>query len=94
MQRGGQVPVWEAGLLMPRGTESPSPLFLADKGPTLIICNVIVPSLSLDFGPRETLTEGPLSVAAQHTCAAAGVKVQTCAWPKEKERGIVAAAAC
>lgn len=48
MQRGGQV--WEAGLVMPRGTESPSPSLLADKSPTLIMCNVIVPPLPLEVG--------------------------------------------
>lgn len=34
----GPVPVWEAGLLMPGGKESPSPVLLA----ALVICNAIV----------------------------------------------------
>lgn len=43
--RGGLVPVWEAGVLMPGGKESPSTSLLADKKPELIMCNVIAPPL-------------------------------------------------
>lgn len=45
-----QVPVWEPGLLMPRGIKSPSPLLLADNGPALITYSVMVPALTLDVG--------------------------------------------
>ena len=67
MQRGGQVPVWEAGLLMPRGRESPSPALLADKGPALIMCNVIVPPLPLHGGPYTHCDRGaPLCYSSAH----------------------------
>lgn len=49
---GGVVPVWEAGVLMPPGKESPSTSLLADKGPELIMCNVRAPPLPpLGVGP-------------------------------------------
>lgn len=43
----GLVPVWEAGVSMPRGKESPSTPLLADKRAELIMCNVIAPPLPL-----------------------------------------------
>lgn len=74
---------------MPRGIESPSPLLLADKGPELIMCNVIALTLSLDVGPQTDCDRGASFCSSSshlHCCVWKGVQSQ-CVQPKEKDNG-------